>query len=166
VALLVGMVVYFVAGVAYMMKNGTGDGLGIFDLSQDAIWAANGIGGMFDGFLLSMPLMSMYTTLLFYGPIAENPKKDIPLAMYIAMILVGVIWIGTTVVTANVLPVEQVAGQPLTVIAQITMPALAIPFVIFGPLMAILTTYIGNTPASMEAAARMVSGETVTFFTS
>lgn len=156
VALLIGMVAYVVFGFVHIAKAGTGDGLGFFDFSQDPIWAENGFGGVLSGIPFCAGMMGMYSAMLYYGPLVEKPKKNVPLAMRWGMIATGVIWFFAVLVTANVLPVSQVAGQPLTVVAEAVMPmALAKAFVVLGPIMAILTTYVGNMPGSLEAAKKM-----------
>lgn len=156
IALLVGLVVCIVMGTAYIIRNGTGDGLSIFDLSQDAIWQEKGFRGILSGMPMCMLFMGLYISMLFYGPMAENPKRDIPFSMNWATVATGFFWIALTAVFVGVLPVSQSAGQPLTVIAQKFMPPWMVTlFVICGPLMAIMTTYIGGLPASMEMAAKM-----------
>ena len=72
---------------------------------------------------------------------AKNPTRDIPRVMLFSTLGVAVFYGLLGVVAAGVLPVEQVAGQPLTVVAEtILSKPLYYLFVIGGAWMALLTT--------------------------
>ncbi len=156
VALLVGLIAFIILGAIHIAQNGTGDGTGLFDFSNDPIFTQTGFGGIFSGLPLCLGSMSLYMMMLYYGPIAEKPKTNIPIAMFCGMAATVFFWVSLTIVDANVLPVAEAAGQPLTVVATAIMPsALVKVFVIVGPIMAILTTYIAGMPGNLETAAKM-----------
>lgn len=72
---------------------------------------------------------------------AANPKRDIPRGLIISSLLVLLIYSGLAFVDANVMPLEQVENQPLTVLSNFLFPGvLALLFNLLGPLMALLTT--------------------------
>lgn len=72
---------------------------------------------------------------------AKNPTRDIPRVMLFSTLGVAVFYGLLGVVAAGVLPVDQVAGQPLTVVAEtILSKPLYYLFVIGGAWMALLTT--------------------------
>lgn len=64
---------------------------------------------------------------------AKNPTRDIPLVAMISTLVVAVVYALVGFVGAGVLPVEEVAGQNLTVVASVVMPKpVYIFFVVFG----------------------------------
>ena len=72
---------------------------------------------------------------------AKNPTKDIPRVMLLSTVGIAVFYGLLGVVAAGVLPVEQVANQPLTVVAgTILSKPLYYLFVIGGAWMALITT--------------------------
>jgi len=72
---------------------------------------------------------------------AKRPRKDIPLAIIIATGCVMLLYVGVSFAGANVLPVETVAGKPLTYAAKAIFPNfLYLLFVFGGPILALLTT--------------------------
>ncbi len=72
---------------------------------------------------------------------AKNPTRDIPIAIVVPTIGVAVLYALIGVVASGVLPVAQVAGQPLTWVAQeILPPALYAFFIIGGAMIALVTT--------------------------
>lgn len=76
-----------------------------------------------------------------YSAVAKNPTKDIPFAMAASTLGVVVIYAVMATVAAGVLPVEQVANQPLSVSAGAIMPkGIYTFFVVGGAMFALLTT--------------------------
>ena len=64
---------------------------------------------------------------------AKNPTRDIPLVAIISTLVVAVVYALVGFVGAGVLPVEEVAGQNLTVVASVVMPKpVYLFFVVFG----------------------------------
>ena len=81
------------------------------------------------------------TAPLNAGNVAKNPKRDIPLSMLLGLLIVGVLYIAIAVIAAGVLPLEQVMGQSLGVVAKTFLPTpLFLFFVIGGALFALGTT--------------------------
>ncbi len=75
------------------------------------------------------------------GGETQNAGKVIPRVIVTATVGVGVIYVLIAIVAAGVLPIEQVADQPLTLVANVTMPKVAYYiFVIGGALGATATT--------------------------
>ncbi len=153
IALLIGLVAFIVLGARVIIQNGTN----IFDFN-DEIYAEKGIGGVLEGVPLIIGQTMGYIWVIYYGPVAKNPKKTIPVAAAVGCVCIMSMWIGLTIVDANILPISEVANKPLTSVAQeIMSPAMAVLFVVLGPIMCIFTSYIGGiqTPvAQMSTSAR------------
>jgi APA family basic amino acid/polyamine antiporter len=124
---------------------------GVFRLRQDALDFSSPelfTGGL-AGFMSAVMMLIFSTTGHYYvvsfSKEAEKPKRDIPLSIIITSGIILILYVGVAFVTANVLPLEEVAGQPLTVIARRTMPVpLYYLFVFGGPVMALTTTINSN----------------------
>ncbi len=72
---------------------------------------------------------------------AKNPTKDLPQVIVVATLAVAVFYALISVVAAGVLPIDQVAGQPLTLVAAKIFPKpVYLFFVIGGALLALTTT--------------------------
>ncbi len=79
------------------------------------------------------------------GGEVENPGKTIPKAMVVSTIVVAVFYALVGVVAAAVLPMDQVAGQNISVVAKEIFPApVYLFFVIGGAWFALLTTLNGT----------------------
>ncbi len=96
-------------------------------------------------FLATVALLSSATSgaqiLTLMGGEAKDPGKNIPRVMIVSTCVVAVFYVFIAIVAAGVLPVEQVADQPLTYVAQATMPQMLVYlFVIGGALGATATT--------------------------
>ncbi len=99
----------------------------------------------FKGFSSAVALYAFSTygqyMVVNFGKDAENPKKDIPLAIIISSVIILIVYVGIALVQSGILPVSETAGKPLTVVAQSILPApLMMLFIIGGPLMALATT--------------------------
>mgnify|MGYP004724509239 CR=1 FL=1 len=99
----------------------------------------------FKGFSSAVALYAFSTygqyMVVNFGKDAENPKKDIPLAIIISSVIILIVYVGIALVQTGILPISETAGKPLTVVAQSILPApLMILFIIGGPLMALATT--------------------------
>lgn len=97
------------------------------------------------GFLVAVALLSFATdgakNLINFSAMAKNPTKDIPQIMLRSTLGVGAVYAIIGVVSAGVLPVVQVAGQPLSKVAFEIFPYwLYIFFMCAGALFAIATT--------------------------
>lgn len=76
-----------------------------------------------------------------YSSDAKNPTKDIPFVIIASTAIVVLIYAVMATVAAGVLPVEQVANQPLSISAEAFMPKTVYTFfVVGGAMFALLTT--------------------------
>lgn len=109
---------------------------------------AGGLGG----FVMAISLMS-YTCQGTTGGIAltavtKKPTRTIPLAILADTVALAVLYALVGTVAAGVLPVEQVAGQNLTLVAQEIFPnALYLIFIICGAVFALTTSLMGAIAA-------------------
>lgn len=139
VILIFGLILFVIAGSKKLVPDA-------FSISTPNFFLG-GVGGFFTAIMLLMQSTSGYYFLTSFSNEAQNAKRDIPLAMMIAPIVLLLLYTSIAFVTANVLPTEQVAGQPLTVVASQTMSRVVFYlFVIGGPLMALSTTLNSSFP--------------------
>ncbi len=76
-----------------------------------------------------------------YGAQTKNPTRNMPLSMLAVVPVLLVVYSGAALIDSVVLPIETVAGQPLTLAAGEILPkALFYAFMFGGPIMALLTT--------------------------
>ena len=76
---------------------------------------------------------------------AKKPTRDIPLVIIIATLSVAILYAVISVVAAGVLPVEQVAGENLSMVAEIVLSRpLYVFFMVFGAMFAIISTLNGQ----------------------
>lgn len=104
----------------------------------------NGFSGLMSaGALLTFALAGGDVVLQLSGE-AKNPTKDIPFVLIFSTLIMGVFYAILSMVAAGVLPVEQVAGQPLSVVAESFLGGknglMYIYFVVGGALFALATT--------------------------
>lgn len=72
---------------------------------------------------------------------AKNPSKDIPKAMIFSTVAVAVLYAFMSITAAGILPVAQVANEPLTHVAEVILPKpLYIFFIIGGAWFALIST--------------------------
>lgn len=75
----------------------------------------------------------------------KNPSKTVPRAMILSTVIVAVFYALIGIVASGVLPLDQVAFQPLTLVAQTIFPTwLYYFFIIGGALFALATTLNGT----------------------
>lgn len=53
-----------------------------------------------------------------FGREAKDGKKDIPWVIVMTVPVIMVLYVGVAIINAGVLPVDQTANQPLTLVAQ------------------------------------------------
>ncbi|MEA5136690.1 MAG: APC family permease [Candidatus Fimivivens sp.] len=76
-----------------------------------------------------------------FGRHSKNPTRDIPIAIVIASIVVTVIYAMVAVVAAGVLPISEVEGQSLALVAYQVLPyPLYLFFMIGGAMIALVTS--------------------------
>lgn len=97
------------------------------------------------GLLTAMALLTFATggatVILNLSAEAKNPKKDIPFVLIVSTLAVAGVYALMSTVAAGVLPVGQVAGKPLTLVAETILPTwLYIFFIVGGAMFALITT--------------------------
>ena len=104
-------------------------------------WMPGGLKGLWKASVLMSFTCDGAQTITALGGEAKNPTKDIPRVMILSTFGVAVFYGLMGVVAAGVLPIDQVANQPLTVVAEQILPkSLYLVFVIGGAWMALITT--------------------------
>jgi amino acid transporter len=129
---------------------------GSFDLTSEQYFT----GGV-SGFISAVVLLSSSTTshqLMFgLGGAASNARKTLPKALIITSCIIFFVYGLVGFVASNVMPLSEVAGKTLVVVAQEILPApVYIFFMICGPMLAICSTFNGIFPSvawTMHAAA-------------
>ena len=102
------------------------------------------------GFIMAIAVMSFACQGTTMGPISmmavtKKPRRTIPIAILYITLTVGVVYGLMGIVASGVLPVEQVVGQPLTMVAKEIFPNwLYVVFVICGAVFAIATSLMGT----------------------
>ncbi len=100
----------------------------------------NGTKGLFSAAFLLMYAVSQ-SGIMFFSRLARKPKHDIPFAIVGTSLVLTVVYLGMSIASSAVLPLEQTANQPLTYVAKAILPApVFIFFMITGPLMALATS--------------------------
>lgn len=115
-------------------------------------------GNMFtggtSGFLTALALLSFATggaqLLAELGGETESPGKNLPRAMVWSTLGVGVLYAFMASVAAGVLPIEQVADQPLTSVAKLVLPTPV--FYIF-----MIGAALGATATTLNATLSWIS---------
>lgn len=118
---------------------------GVGSISPDYFVKEQFMTGGVGGFALA----SVYLTfacggaayVVNYSSQAKNPTKDIPFVIVTSTLGIGIIYAVMSAIAAGVLPVEQVANQPLSVAGAEFMPGPVFTFfVVGGAMFALLTT--------------------------
>ena len=121
-------------------------GVGLVNVDIPAFFTTGGFmpnGAV--GFLTAATLLTMSTagasSMINLTSKAKNPTRDIPFVVIAATALVALIYALMGIVAAGILPIEQVANQPLAVVAAQFLPKpLYVFFIVGGALFAITTT--------------------------
>lgn len=132
-------------------------GLGKVDpnyLSTD--FYTGGIQGLLEASgLLTFAVGGAYVIVNLSGE-AKNPTRDIPIAIITSTLAVAVLYAIISVVSAGVLPVSEVAGQSLSLVANFVLPKAAYAFfMVGGAMFALISTmnaqYAWATKPIMQA---------------
>lgn len=119
-------------------------GMGRVDFAnyvQPETWMPGGITGLLSAASLLTFATGGATVVANVAAEAKNPTRDIPLVTIISTLFVAVIYALMSIVAAGVLPVEQVAGMNLTVVAQEILPGpLYLFFIVGGAMFALIST--------------------------
>lgn len=115
----------------------------------------------FVGFISAVGLMAFAcqgsTSVIAQAAVTKNSKKMVPIAILIVTIIVAVVYTLIAVVASGVLPLDEVAGQSLAVVAKQIFPSWGYPiFVLGGACCALLTTLVGCI-AMMRYPAQQVA---------
>lgn len=101
------------------------------------------------GFISSLALLSFATggaqVIVNFGGEAKNPGKLIPLVMLTSTIGVGILYAFMAAVASGVLPMEQVANQPLTAVAKEVLPTVIFYLFVIGSAMGAAATTMNAT---------------------
>lgn len=109
----------------------------------------NGASGFWAAVFMLIYSCQGYKLMINYGGQTKNSTKNLPLAMLAVIPVLMVVYTGISLVDASVLPLSEVAGKPLTLVAKTILPkTLFYAFIFGGPIMALLTT-INSTYGSM-----------------
>ena len=130
-----------IAGLLLFLAIGAGklDGAA-FDITAPGYFSA-GLNGFFAAVVLLVYSCYGHSFVVAYSKEARMPKRDVPLAIIITTGILFLLYSSIALVASGVLPVEQVAGKPLTEVAKRIMPLpVYYMFVVGGPLMALATT--------------------------
>lgn len=136
IVLSVALIVYILFGLPKVSA-------GAFAIASEGYFS-NGLGG-FLGAISIMSLACMGTN----GPVeltadAQKPKKFVPLSILITTLVIAVIYGLMAVVSAGVMPVEQVADQSLALVAKQIFPyPVYVLFILGGACFAIATSLYG-----------------------
>ncbi|WP_444641583.1 APC family permease [Caproiciproducens sp. R1] len=133
--------VLLIAGLLLFIGTGTVHlNAGTFDFSSTDYFP-KGWSGFSSAMILLVFSTTMHQTVMNYGANAKDARRDMPWAIIITTGIILVIYTGMALVAGNVLPVAQVAGKPLTLVANKIMPQpLFFIFILFGAVGAIATT--------------------------
>ncbi len=113
---------------------------GFFSIANPE-FMTNGLKGFFDAMvMLSYSTVGQYSIINFASD-AENPKRDIPRSIIITTCVIAVVYMLVGIAATGVLPLETVAGKPLTLVAKELLPGpLFAVFIILGPIFALAST--------------------------
>lgn len=113
---------------------------GAFDITAPGYFL-DGLDGFWQAVMVLMSSTTGYTFITAFSGACRKPKTELPLAMTVIPAFLLVLYCSVGFTMSNVIPVEQTAGQPLTVIARMIFnPFLYAVFVFTGPVMALCTT--------------------------
>ncbi|MCC8166483.1 MAG: APC family permease [Planctomycetes bacterium] len=131
--LILGLILFVVVGMGKLQP-------GVLDFSAPDFFLKGS-----DGFLAAVALLVFscygHAFVVAFSKEAKNAKRDIPFAMMITTGIILVVYTLIALVASNVLPVPEVVGKPLTVVArEIMSEPLYYAFVFGGPVMALATT--------------------------
>lgn len=120
------MVVLMAAGLAAFVGFGFGHiQPGVFSGPD---FMTNGFKGMMGAGALLGFAAGGATVIINFGAEAKNPTKDIPFVIIVSTVCVSGVYALMSLVAANVLPISEVAFQPLSIVAKAVMPTWAFVF--------------------------------------
>lgn len=105
----------------------------------------HGASGFWMAVFLMVSSTKGYYNSVNFGKNAVNAKKDVPVSMVFSFLTITVLYLGVAFVDIGVLPLEQVAGQPLTLVAKEILPTVFFYVFIFGGVLMALTTSLNSS---------------------
>ncbi|MBI9105604.1 MAG: amino acid permease [Spirochaetales bacterium] len=124
-------------------------GFGVFKIQpgyfQNPGFMTNGVTGLLTGMAILTFATGGASQIINLSAEAKNAKKDIPFVLIVSTLIVAFLYALIATVAAGVLPVEQVAGKPLTLVAETILPSWAYVFFIVGGAMFALVTTLNAT---------------------
>lgn len=135
VVLLVSLGLYIVLGIPQV-------GSGYFSSTAEEPFFLGG----FSGFIGAIAMMSFACQGTTMAPVSvmlttDNPRKRVPKAIMIITVIVGLVYALMSVVAAGVLPISEVAGQPISVSAyQVFSYPVYVVFILGGACCAIMSS--------------------------
>ncbi len=133
VCLITGLALFVIVGIFHLRP-------GNFDFSSPEFFTS-GADGFFRATMVLVFSCTGMSFIVAYSKEAENPRRDVPFAIASTSMIVLIVYTLIAMVAGGVLPVEIVAGQPLTLVAEeIMSKPLYLAFIIGGPIMALATT--------------------------
>jgi len=136
------MTTLLMVGIATFILIGFGQvDFALLSPTTNPDFASQGNMGIFKAAcLLSFATYCQYY-LMYFSKYAKNPKKDIPFGMIGTTVAIIFIYLGVSAVASGVLPIDEVANKPLTLVAREVLSApLFVFFMVCAPFMALATT--------------------------
>ena len=110
-------------------------------IKSSSEYFSKGFNGLLGGTMLLVYSTSGHHMVQALSWDAKNAKRSIPMAIMGATVVILIMYVSVSFVAGNVLPVEEVAGKPLTFAAKQIFPDILYPvFIICGPIMALVTS--------------------------
>ena len=139
------MVVILAAALVAFMAFGVGKVNWNGAFGGNADWMTGGMNGLFMASATLTYATGGATVILNFGAEAKNPTKDIPFVIIVSTLAIAAIYGVMATVAAGVLPVADVAGKSLLLVAKQIFPAGIYEFFIIGGAMFALTTTLNAT---------------------
>lgn len=139
------MVVILAAALVIFMAFGVGKVNWDGAFGGGADWMTGGLNGLFMAGSLLTYATGGATIIINFGAEAKNPTKDIPFVIIVSTLSIAIVYAVMSTVAAGVLPVADVAGQPLLLVAREILPVGFYEFFIIGGAMFALTTTLNAT---------------------
>jgi APA family basic amino acid/polyamine antiporter len=131
--LLAGLLLFIITGMMNLRRE--------FFVFSSPEYFTNGAKGFLSGVVLLVFSCTGHAFVVAFSKEANKPKRDVPYAMLITTLIILVIYTAVAVAAGGVLPINETAGQPLTLTARRIMSSpLYFAFIIGGPIMALATT--------------------------
>lgn len=136
--------VQYVLVVVLILALSTFIAFGIPEIKPGFFTGSDFFHGGFNGFMSATALLSMAPSgavfIVNFGKQCKRPTRDIPFAIIVGTIVVSVLYTGMAFVAAGVLPVEDVAGKSLGLVAAEIFPRPVFIFFMVGGAMVALVT--------------------------